>query len=532
MWDIFEQIKCKGRRELSLSNVEIQNRENEIADESSGLFSLTQLNLLRINKSQLTKFPAALGQLKNLTSLVCSSNKLESLPKEIGCLTKLMLLDASNNKLSQLPEEVGTLEHLTTLNVNCNELTSLPDLSGCKALALMNASQNHLKEFFIIKEGSLELLAEVDLSNNKIESVPLNIGSLPLIKILNLENNEIKELHGNVLNCPKLKILKLSGNELRDRRFRKLVDAPRTSPEQVLKFVRQHFPLVEVKQNKSTVKNGNDEEDLSKGDGSSDDEGIVFSQPSLTIEYPSDDLLVCVTTEVLALRPHLVCCVVRNISLLDDKFKKFIVLQNKLHEGVCKRRLYSTIATHDLSKIQTSIPASPGSKARTGLSYTAQAKDLLKFVPLNRRSKPVTAAKFLTLVQDEADKQRKMQKSNNISGLYKYLQLVEGWTSFPCLLDAAGTVLSVPPLTNGDATKISTATTDMLLEVTSDKGLHACKQTMTELLQAVIDVNPDTDIIVQQVRVLGADGGLRCVFPASDDLTDMPSVRIIRPKKS
>ncbi|KAF2352560.1 B3/B4 tRNA-binding domain [Trinorchestia longiramus] len=489
-----------------------------------------RLNLLRISKSSLTTFPASLGQLNNLTSLVCSSNKLECLPKEIGLLTKLMLLDASNNKLTCLPQEIGTLEHLSTLIVDCNEISALPDLTGCNALAVLKASQNHIQEFFLIKENKLEHLAEADLSNNEIQTVPLNIGFLPLLKILNLESNKIKEFHGNVLKCPKLKILKLSGNELRDRRFRKLVDAPRTSPEQVLKFIRQNFPVVEVPK-ESTEKNDNNPANSDSDDASSSDEGVVFSKPTLTIEYPSADLFVTVTADALALRPHLVCCVVRNISLQDDKFKKFIVLQNKLHDGVCKKRLYSTIATHDLAKVQTSSPPSPDGSVRTGLVYTAQPKDTLKFVPLNRRSKPISASTFLASLQDEANKQRKQHKSNNLAGLYKYLQLVEGWTNFPCILDACSTVLSVPPLTNGDASKISTASRDVLLEVTSDKGLHACKQTMQELLQAIIEVNPDADITVQQVRVLGDDGGLRCVFPASDDLTQLSSVTVVRPTK-
>ena len=58
-------------------------------------------------------------------------------------------------------------------------------------------------------------------------------------------------------------------------------------------------------------------------------------------------------------------------------------------------------------------------KIREGLIYTAQDKQVLTFVPLNRRSKPITAEKFLRVLHKEADAQRKQQRSNSLSGLYK-----------------------------------------------------------------------------------------------------------------
>lgn len=58
-------------------------------------------------------------------------------------------------------------------------------------------------------------------------------------------------------------------------------------------------------------------------------------------------------------------------------------------------------------------------KGKEGLLYTAKPKQELKFVPLNSRSKPMSAAKFLQNLQKEANNQRKQQKSNSLSGLYK-----------------------------------------------------------------------------------------------------------------
>lgn len=37
-------------------------------------------------------------------------------------------------------------------------------------------------------------------------------------------------------------VVKLCGNALKDRRLRKLVENPRTTPEQVVKYIRAHCP--------------------------------------------------------------------------------------------------------------------------------------------------------------------------------------------------------------------------------------------------------------------------------------------------
>lgn len=38
---------------------------------------------------------------------------------------------------------------------------------------------------------------------------------------------------------------------------------------------------------------------------------------------------------------------------------------------------------------------------------------------------------------------------------YRFLHIVESWEQWPCLKDAEGTVISLPPLTNSDSTKVN-----------------------------------------------------------------------------
>lgn len=129
----------------------------------------------------------------------------------------------------------------------------------------------------------------------------------------------------------------------------------------------------------------------------------------------------------------------------SGKFKKFLQLQTKLHDSVCGKREKSTIATHDLHKLLT---------AGDCVRYTAKIPSVLEIFPLGKMKK-VTATKLYENLKAEADALRKEKKRNVYSGIHKYLYLLENKTHFACLEDASGNVISLPPLTNGDLTKVT-----------------------------------------------------------------------------
>lgn len=134
----------------------------------------------------------------------------------------------------------------------------------------------------------------------------------------------------------------------------------------------------------------------------------------------------------------------KNVNLRDGNLRKFLQIQTKLHDSVCGKREKSTIATHDLTKI------SPGGVVQ----YTAKAPKTLAIIPLGR-SKKVSAERLYEELKAEAEALRKEKKRNVYSGIHKYLYLLEGKHKFACVEDAAGNVISLPPLTNGDLTKVS-----------------------------------------------------------------------------
>nr|XP_009480995.1 PREDICTED: leucine-rich repeat-containing protein 47 [Pelecanus crispus] len=248
-------------------------------------------------------------------------------------------------------------------------------------------------------------------------------------------------------------------------------------------------------------------------------------------------LVVKASPGVKDVRPFIVCCVLKGVNLKPgNALKRFLSAQTKLHEDICEKRTAATIATHDLQLI------------KGPLIYDVRPPDELKIIPLGR--KEIKAKDLLRQLQLEAEEQRKQKKRQNVSGLHKYLQLLDGKDNYPCLVDAEGIVISFPPITNSEKTKIRKDTRDLFLEVTSDTSLQICKDVMDTLILKIAelnrftlenkedsgsdnesDANPSQNIqtmnsplVVEQVRVVDADGNLKVLYPSKTDLSTVSSL--------
>nr|KAF6506321.1 leucine rich repeat containing 47 [Rousettus aegyptiacus] len=213
-----------------------------------------------------------------------------------------------------------------------------------------------------------------------------------------------------------------------------------------------------------------------------------------------------------------------------------LALQTKLHEDLCEKRTVATIATHDRAAV------------RGPLLYTGRPPQDLKIVPLGR--KEVKAKDLVRQLQLEAEEHRKQRKRQTVSGLHRYLHLLDGQDRYPCLVDADGDVISFPPITNSEKTKIKKTTSDLFLEVTSATSLQICKDAMDALILKMAEINKCTlenkeegsladaeaeagsgqpsgpgaergggcQLVVEQVRVLDEEGHLKVVYPSKTDL--------------
>lgn len=522
MWPEVKQAMEEKRYELVLSGQDVNNKIKEQEALDPAVYSLTQLNFLEVSRSPLTSISPDIGQLVNLTNLIFQGNKLHSLPETIGNLEKLKVLDVSGNCLPSLPDGIGKLTNLTTLIASSNELSALPNLENCINLAVLDVGKNKLTDFPDVCHEKLTLVADLKFADNHINDIPSSVTVLSSLKILDLGNNTIKTVPGELADCLKLKDLNLKGNPLDDRRFRKLVESDRCLPRQVIDYIRQHCPRSHDGKSGTSGKGKR-----GKGSRGKNDEVGALCDELHVLSVKDSIPVVQVSAAVREVRPYIVCCILCGVDLNGDNLKKFISAQTKLHEGVCGKRLVATIATHDLAKI------------RGPLKFNAENPEEIRIHPLVR-GKEVSARELYDGLQHEAETQRKQQKRNTVPGLYKFLHLVERWSLWPCLADAAGKVISLPPLTNSENTKISQETENIFVEVTSSTSLGKAKEVTDALILSALQIgispakNADGKALlsVQQVRVEEECGGLRVLYPSRTDLIfHNEKVRVIRPEK-
>uniref|UniRef100_A0A3B4U6F2 Phenylalanine--tRNA ligase beta subunit n=1 Tax=Seriola dumerili TaxID=41447 RepID=A0A3B4U6F2_SERDU len=148
-----------------------------------------------------------------------------------------------------------------------------------------------------------------------------------------------------------------------------------------------------------------------------------------------------ITKETAAVRPFAVAAVLRNITFTQERYDSFIELQEKLHQNICRKRSLVAIGTHDLDTISGPF------------TYTAKPPGDICFKPLNQ-TKEYTATQLMSLYKTD-------------SHLRHYLHIIEDKPVYPVIYDSNGVVLSMPPIINGDHSKITLKTKNVFIECTA-----------------------------------------------------------------
>ncbi|XP_026105454.1 leucine-rich repeat-containing protein 47-like [Carassius auratus] len=551
IWPEIEKVEKENRRELVLQGSAVDKKIQSSGGLHARLYSLSLLNYLEISQCpSLHEIHENISHLSHLQSLILCRNKLTAVPKSIGDLKAIKVLDLSVNQLQALPEEICALSELNTLNVSCNSITALPDgLSKCVKLASINVSKNALSRLpDDLWCSKLELLSTIIASENAIEELSSEVHNLSALKVLDLSGNKLQELPWELADCSKLKETNFKGNKLKDKRLEKMVNGCQT--KSVLDYLRAggrgkgkgkqqdgeaSEKLVSKKKSSGKQKGKKEAEEV--------DELNRMVVRVLHVSKVPTAVTVKVSEGIKDVRPYIVCCIVKGMNLRQgNALKRFLVAQTKLHDEICGKRTTATIATHDLGLL------------KAPLLYDVRPRDTLKIVPLGR--KEMRAAELLEILQQEADELRKHKKRQNVSGLHKYLQLLDGKDLYPCLVDAEDHVVSFPPITNSERTKIKRSTQELFLEVTSSTSLQICKDVMdaliirmAELNKLTFDVKEDagsdeetdvtsappaedpasSELTVVQVKVVDVDGNLKVVYPSKTDLmSDVSNLTVVR----
>lgn len=169
---------------------------------------------MNVSSNEISALPDNIGQLACLTSLDLSHNSLTGLPQSFGGLKYLRTLNLAYNRLATLPEFLfGAAQALANLNVSNNVLETLPDdFNKFVCLDCFDASCNSLQAFLDLK-SNMKSLRWLNMSSNKIKDVH-NIIFLPNCATVNVASNEIESLPEDIERAQSLITLDISDNKI------------------------------------------------------------------------------------------------------------------------------------------------------------------------------------------------------------------------------------------------------------------------------------------------------------------------------
>lgn len=177
---------------------------------------------------------------------------------------------------------------------------------------------------------------------------------------------------------------------------------------------------------------------------------VVFSCPGLFVNCLLSSLLHClscflqiVSPATKEVRPFVVAAILRDVVFTSTNYNSFLDLQDKLHQNVCRKRTLVAIGTHDLDTIQGPF------------KYEALPRKDIKFVPLMEEK------------EFDAEELFAYYKVKPSCKLKPFLYITESSPVHPVIYDNTGKVLSLPPIINGEHSKITLNTKNVLIECTA-----------------------------------------------------------------
>ena len=169
------------------------------------------------------------------------------------------------------------------------------------------------------------------------------------------------------------------------------------------------------------------------------------------------------------IRPFVTGIIAKNGSIDDDSIKQLMNMQEDLHFGIGRKRKKSSIGLHDLDKI--SFP----------LKYTTTDRKH-KFTPLNSDTES-TISEIL----------------QNTDVGQNYGNILGQSSKIPIILDTDGNTISFPPIINSALTTVTSATKNILVEVT---GID--KQSAEDMLAVVTAVLENAGFEIYQLKISGS----------------------------
>ncbi|MGC9518007.1 MAG: phenylalanine--tRNA ligase subunit beta [Methanomicrobiales archaeon] len=163
--------------------------------------------------------------------------------------------------------------------------------------------------------------------------------------------------------------------------------------------------------------------------------GLEMGLPYYKVE--NSGMEVDVDPQLENIRPYVSFCVAEGLNLNENKLKQLMEFQEDLHWVIGRDRKKVAIGIHNLDVITAPF------------FYNAADPNGLSFVPLDS-------------VEDMSLKEILQEHKKGA----EYAHLIESFEKYPLIIDSNQEVLSMPPIINGELTKLTKNTKNVLIDVT------------------------------------------------------------------
>uniref|UniRef100_A0A8C6UXT0 protein-serine/threonine phosphatase n=1 Tax=Neogobius melanostomus TaxID=47308 RepID=A0A8C6UXT0_9GOBI len=230
---------------------------NSLSDLPNELGSLQRLGYFGLSFNQFSHIPQVLERLASIEKLCMAGNNLETLTLQNFRLLRVKHIDLRLNKIAMMvPDEPDLLRHVTQLDVRDNRLKEL-DASVFPRLEVVHCERNCIHSLkakgtllMCLNSLSTELrqldvspvpsnLSYMDISRNRMESVPDWLCEAKKLEVLDVSHNLITELPARLLCSNSVRKLSAGHNQL--QRLPDRVERPLLEVLDV-----QHNQLVEL----------------------------------------------------------------------------------------------------------------------------------------------------------------------------------------------------------------------------------------------------------------------------------------------
>ncbi|KAK5072122.1 phenylalanine--tRNA ligase subunit beta [Lithohypha guttulata] len=222
--------------------------------------------------------------------------------------------------------------------------------------------------------------------------------------------------------------------------------------------------------------------------------------PKYALKAPSDVQSITVTKDTARIRPYVSGAILRNVTFDEARYESFIALQDKLHQNLARQRTLVSIGTHDLDTIKGPF------------TYEALPPKDIKFIPLNQ-TKEMNGEELMKFYEKDRH-------------LGRYLHIIRDSPVYPVIYDANKVVCSLPPIINGNHSKITTKTKNVFIEVTATDKTKV--EIVTNMVVTMFSQYTAEKFTIEPIKIISEHNGETRQVPNVDPRETQAEVDYIK----